>query len=135
MRINASSKLTVQDVMAAAKVARDIYGQDIYVEEVKEGKRGAIQFWCASQNGRFATNRHYGSARAASWVAWGYLIGTLFALDPDAIVGQYRGRADFVSKVIDEHDRWYLRQSLGIAQRSDTGSDIRFVELTGYYRT
>jgi hypothetical protein len=37
--------------------------------------------------------------RAASWTAYGYVISCLFAHDPDARIGPYRGRADFIAKV------------------------------------
>lgn len=35
---------------------------------------------------------------AASWTAYGYLIARLFLVDPAAIIGSYKGVADFVKQ-------------------------------------
>lgn len=36
-----------------------------------------------------------GSDLAATWDEWGIWMAKLFAIDPDAIIGAYRGRDDF----------------------------------------
>ena len=40
-----------------------------------------------------------GSPRAASWDDWGFVIARLFNADPDARVGFYASKAEFITKV------------------------------------
>lgn len=130
MRINAQSTLTASDVRSAIAKARHEHHQDIYLDELIEGSHGAIQFWCVSQNGKFSTGRsHPNGKRAASWTAYGYVIAELFKCDPDARIGRYRGVGHFEEVIYRARDSFYLRQSLGIRQRSDHGENIEFLEL------
>src|ERR1700745_3459087 len=96
MRINAGSKITKDDVYLVVTYARK-KGNDIWIEDIAVGPKGAITFYCSSLNGKRATNRGDG-ARAASWTAWGYLIADLFKRDPNAVIGQYRGMKDFAAQ-------------------------------------
>lgn len=34
----------------------------------------------------------------ATWTEWGWFIAHLFAVDPDAVIGPYRGKSDFHAK-------------------------------------
>lgn len=96
-----SDSITKQDVYRAAELARHHDGADIYVAEMMQnGSRSrarGITFYMESMNGRYATNRQGRDegARAASWSDYGYFIQRLFDVDPDAIIGYYRGLDDF----------------------------------------
>ncbi len=98
-----SDVLTADDVHAAAAKARRTHMQDIYIDDLLTGgsrsRARRIELHCNAENGRYATNSGtYGANgynRAASWSAWGYFIAELFVIDPEAIVGQYNGLADY----------------------------------------
>jgi hypothetical protein len=95
-----SDTLTTGDVMAACQVARQNFGQDVYCEESanvgSRSRRNGVIFYLESLHGRRSNNRQRSDGvRAASWSAWGYVIAELFNLDPNAIIGQYAGVADF----------------------------------------
>jgi hypothetical protein len=106
-----STKITSDDVREAFRLARLLNGADIYAEDVadfrprKAGSRG-VKFYAHSHGGtRPTAHRAIGSYplddenRAASWEDYGYVIAHLYRLDPDAIIGQYQGRADFIRRV------------------------------------
>ena len=42
--------------------------------------------------GRYGSSQDY----AATWMDWGWFIAVLFRYDPDAVIGQYKGRGDFL---------------------------------------
>ena len=43
--------------------------------------------------------------KSATWDEWGIFIERLFTLDPDAKIGVYNGRDDFMEKTRAEHER------------------------------
>lgn len=43
--------------------------------------------------------------KAATWDEWGIVIDKLYAVDPNAQIGHYTSRADFLAKTRDEADR------------------------------
>lgn len=52
--------------------------------------------------------------KAASWDEWGVFIDRIFKLDPEAKVGWYKTRDDFISITTDEYNRCKLyRPDLG----------------------
>lgn len=132
MRINAKSTLTHGDILEAIGIARS-HGCDIHLDDYREGKHGAKQFWCGSVNGRYAANRHtYSYTRAASWAAWGYVIAELFNRDPNAHIGQYRGVDDFIAKVHGTQQIHYNRLAFGITTREgEPGQDVSFLATIG----
>lgn len=132
MRINAHSKLTADDVYFAVKQARAEYGQDIFLDDITVGKHGAINFYCASQHGKFAVNRHGKSeARAASWVAYGYVIAELYRRDPEAHIGFYNSVEHFRNWCEECRQTYLNREAIGIRNREgDYGSDLSFLALT-----
>lgn len=105
-----SDKIGYAEVRAAFQKARTIDRQDIYEVDVRNFRprreHNGVEFYAESLNGKRATgHRAIGSyplcdvPRAASWTAYGYVIARLYALDPDARIGQYHDRADFISSV------------------------------------
>ena len=95
MRITSKTTLTKLDLYAAERYAQR-FGNDIHIDSLAVSPRGAITFYCVSYNGTRRCNGRDGFA--ATWSAWGYLIAELFNRDPSAIIGQYRGREDFIRK-------------------------------------
>ena len=95
MRIKSGNNFSLQDVREAAKFARE-QGHDIWIDELHVGKRGAITVYCESHTGNRRCNGREG--RAASWTAWGWFIADLFAKDPEATIGFYKGVEDFVKQ-------------------------------------
>jgi hypothetical protein len=95
MRIQSSTTLTHDDVISACSVARN-QGHDIWIDELLVGKRGGITVYCNSHTGNRACNGR--SGMAASWSAWGSFIADLFARDPEAVIGGYKGIEDFVKQ-------------------------------------
>ena len=137
MRINAHSTLTANDVRSAVTRARTEFDQDIYLDDISVGPKGAIEFYCASEHGKFACNRRNSDTRAATWVAWGYVIADLYRRDPDARIGFYRGVNHFRTWCYECQEQFYnLRKSLSIRNRNGgNGSDVSFLDLTdGYNR-
>ena len=52
--------------------------------------------------------------KAATWDEWGIFIDRLFTIDPDAKIGWYADRDDFISKTRDEYERCHTyRPDLG----------------------
>lgn len=131
MRINAASKLTLDDVRWAINTARGEYGQDIYLQEGWTGPRGQVQFWCNSAHGKYATGRNEDTGRAATWTAYGYVIALLFTRDPDARIGHYRSRDHFVNCVYAEQNRYIVRESMNWPRhrKEGPGSDCSFLSL------
>jgi hypothetical protein len=131
MRINAQSKLTETDVLIAISRTRGFHDQDIWLDEIHTGARGAITFYCESEHGKYSTGRnHPNGARAASWTAWGWLIAELFTYDPDAHIGTYRGRDHFIRCIYSAQRSYILRESLGVTNREGApGSDCSFLSL------
>ena len=117
-----SNTLTMTKVREAFKAARDVNGADIYIEDAREWKpRGyahGVEVWAESLNGKRATGHvparatgtRDGCPRAASWDDWGYVIAHLFNADPDARVGFYDSKTDFVARV-----RQYPREGSRLA--------------------
>lgn len=133
MRINANSIIDTHDVAAAVSRARNEYGQDIYLDEVTVGEKGAINFYCASVSGRYSVNRRgRTNARAASWTAWGYVIATLFSIDPWAHIGQYKGMSDFVTKIGEARATHMRRRGMGINKEGEPGQNCHFLTLLSW---
>jgi len=123
MRINAQSKLTSEDVWNAVITARNEHDQDIHIQDLKVGTKGAIQFWCESLNGKYAIGRNDSAGhKAASWTAWGYVIAELFKRDPEARIGHYKNRDHFIEQCEDMANRRNQYQL-----RTDKGEDISFL--------
>lgn len=130
MRINSQSTLTMRDVIDAIHAAVFTHGQDIYLDEWSQGPRGAKNFYCAAEHGSYATGRNDNSGkRAASWTAYGWVIAELFTRDPNAHIGQYRGRDHFIRTIYGEQRRYIIRESLGVKSRSKIGADCSFLSL------
>lgn len=97
MRIH-SDKLTPQDVHKACR-ARGMSG--VYAEVAAKGSRKRDHAFEISMTGNspYRTNSgNRGAAyddRAAQWDEWGIVIAELFALDPEAIIGQYKDADTF----------------------------------------
>jgi hypothetical protein len=114
-----SNLLTTEDVFWAFADARRMDGQDIRHQDVRafvpRGYRNGVEFYAYSVTGKRASahrpqgGQFYGpdAARAATWDAWGYVIARLFDRDPEARIGYYDGRNDFIVKVNQELDRWH----------------------------
>ena len=120
MRIQAGSKLTPADVQEAVSLARK-RGRDIWIQEISQGSRGAITFYCESHWGKYAIGRNDSQGhKAASWTSFGWVIAELFTRDPDAIIGQYRGRDHFIRSIYGAQRHFIQRQSLG-AVRGNKG--------------
>jgi len=112
-----SSTLTVSDVEAAFATARREHGADIWAEDPRSfeprkrsGYRHGTGVFAYSLHGwRVSGHRPIGSYdtssenRAAAWDAWGWVIAILYAQDPDARIGWYRSRADFIARVHSAH--------------------------------
>jgi len=106
-----SNQLGPCAVHAAFRDARGIDQQDIGLTDMRAfsprgPERNGVEFYAESSNGRrAAAHRAIGSCslgdahRAASWTAYGYVIARLYAWDPDARIGKYRNRADFIAQV------------------------------------
>jgi hypothetical protein len=107
-----STKITSDDVRKAFRLARLENAADIWPDDVRDfrprlaGYSHGVQFYAYSHDGtRPTAHRTIGSyplddeARAASWDDYGWMIAHLFKIDPDAIIGQYKGRADFIRQV------------------------------------
>jgi len=106
-----SNQLGPCAVHAAFRDARGIDQQDIHVVDMRTfsprgAERNGVEFYAGSSNGRRATgHRAIGSyplcdvPRAASWTAYGYVIARLYAWDPDARIGPYSSRANFIARV------------------------------------
>jgi hypothetical protein len=97
--VNLRSDIIDRDELTIAAVRARKRGADIHVHEISQtkgrGKRFSVTFYAYSFNGKRATNRGDGE-KAASWSDYGWLIAELFVIDPEAIVGSYKGVADFV---------------------------------------
>ena len=122
-----SDKLTAADVYAAFSGAL-AHGVDIRPDGVRQfrarqvttygldnndrpvrrtfRKSNGVQFYAYSMGGKRATGHRAigsypldGERRAASWDAYGYVIASLFRMDPDAVIGNYAGRDDFIRQV------------------------------------
>jgi len=46
-----------------------------------------------------------GYEKAATWDEWGVVMAALYAIDPDAEIGFYSSRSDFIAKTRAEHER------------------------------
>lgn len=106
-----SNTLTMTEVREAFKTARDSDGADIYVEDGREFRPRShahgTEVWAESMHGKRATGHvparasgpRDGHPRAASWDDWGFVIARLFRADPQARVGFYASKADFIARV------------------------------------
>lgn len=107
-----SNTLTMTEVREAFKAARDIDGADIYMEDAREftprdGHAHGTEVFAESLKGTRATGHvparatgpRDGYPRAASWDDWGFVIARLFNADPEARVGFYGSKADFITQV------------------------------------
>jgi len=95
-----SDIITKTDVDNTARLVRERYGQDIWIESVEtrnsRSRDHSITFYAYSLNGKRSRNRREG--RAATWTAYGYLIAELFNCDPDAKIAWYDSPGDFRDK-------------------------------------
>jgi hypothetical protein len=106
-----SDKITEHDVRRAFTIARDDHHADIWIEDIRTWKPRkylyGTEVFPRSHHGSRATGHvparasgpRDGYPRAASWDDWGYVIAELYRIDPDARVGFYDSKADFISKV------------------------------------
>jgi hypothetical protein len=121
-----SDIITELDVRKAFQKARDTHDCDISIEDIRTWCPRAygygVEVFAESLRGTRVTGHvparacgpRDGYPRAASWDDWGYVIAELFSIDPQARVGFYDSRDDFVAKV-----RQYPRQ----------GSDLAFLDV------
>jgi hypothetical protein len=105
-----SDKITEADVRGAFVTARIQNQADIYIDALRTFRprrhANGVEFWAESLNGTRASG-HAAIApgprdnypRAASWTDYGYVIAHLFNIDPEARIGGYNSKADFVAKV------------------------------------
>jgi hypothetical protein len=106
-----SNKITSDDVHEAFRLARLLNGADIWPDDVRDfrprmrGFTHGVEFYAYSHDGTRAVNpgrSHWTTEdlpRAASWDDYGWMIAHLFKIDPEAVIGQYKGRADFIRQV------------------------------------
>lgn len=117
-----TSNLTARDLQLALKRSQDDHDVTPDVQFVVFGEAGtrqrlrAFEVQLGTRN-KFSLKRHGGDMRrptntgtqgagwnvedrayAATWYEWGYFIAQIFAQDPDAIVGPYKGVDDFNAK-------------------------------------
>lgn len=70
---------------------------------------------------RYNPTRKIGDAvKAATWQDWGDMIAALFAIDPDAIIGNYNGADDFVDQTIENAYRLTTFQGIDAADEAAT---------------
>ena len=134
-----SDKLTADDLYVAAHRARTVHRQDIHVIDALDcGSRSrahGVEFHCGSNHGRYARASGRGpdvGGRAASWDAWGWLIGELFRLDPDAIIGNYKGVTHFIEtceRAHEERQQWTAAPGGRRAVAGTYGVDISFLAI------
>jgi hypothetical protein len=148
-----SNTLTASDAEQAIYRARYTHGQDIWNDgPVRQfasrtaGYRTGIEMFAQSVSGRWATGHapiasgprdHL--ARAASWDAYGYVIALLFAKDPAARIGPYRGRDDFIEQVKAEAPRRRSEAAflsvLDTAGSASRDNDLRIPPIQSGLRT
>lgn len=111
-----SDTITTVDIWRAFKDARDVHGQDIYLDggiraftpraggygyeifaESLHGKR-------ASAHGPIGADPKW-QPRAASWEAYGYVIAYLYNIDAAARIGWYKSAEDFRSQTSSAYQR------------------------------
>jgi hypothetical protein len=105
-----SDKLTEAHVREAFTAARSEHGARIWIDDIRSF-RPRLEFLFGTEVFAEGTSvqatghRPVGSydlsgeKRAAAWDAWGWVIAILFAQDPDAQIGSYRNKADFIATV------------------------------------
>lgn len=133
-----SDKITTADIFTAFRLARTVHGQDIHLDggvrqfrprrqahgyeifaESMHGKR-------ASAHGPIGSYDRSTLPRAASWNAYGFVIAHLYNVDPDARIGFYAGRADFIAKTATAYGRVaddFLATLRASVATSDTASE------------
>lgn len=83
-------------------------GWYIPIREFKpRNRRYGYEFFLSGSSPFAAAHQSYqgGSEKAATWDEWGVVIAALYDIDPDAIIGHYTSRADFVAQTQREAER------------------------------
>lgn len=94
-----SDKLTKSDLYECAA------GSGAWIDEMSEGRsRSRVRRFEVYLNGSSRYAAQHGG-KAATWDEWGIWIDRLFDIDPQAIIGPYDGRDDFIEQTQNESQR------------------------------
>jgi hypothetical protein len=95
--------ITADDIVAAVRTVPGVTFQNTYRREGwylpihpirgRDG-RPAFEFFLAGSSPHRA--QHDREEYAATWTEWGIVMAALFAVDPDATIGHYNGREQFI---------------------------------------
>lgn len=83
--------------------ARDGYMMPIREFTPRNFERGFEFFLAGSHYAASACRFAEHGTKAATWVEWGTVMGQLFNIDPNAEIGWYKGRDDFIMKTSDDY--------------------------------
>jgi hypothetical protein len=109
-----SDILTEQDIRAA--VPQNCYLAGHYVD----GEWASVHPMSSRTRERAFSVRLSGTSRygmtnlpdkAATWDEWGIFLAELFKIDPNAVLGSYKSRDDFIRITCDEHNRIKLNRA------------------------
>lgn len=101
-----SSVLTSHDIAVAANIA-GVYGEVVQVGSRSRTRGFLVRLEALEKDelhrfranpGTSWPNRSYEQGIAATWDEWGIWIDRLFAIDPDAVIGQYDGQEAFMDQ-------------------------------------
>jgi hypothetical protein len=103
-----TDRMTYRDLHLALKDA-GLVDAGVYLDRCDEsGSRSRARKFDTALEGQEAPHRRrrrntgrYGAesfGAAATWMEWGWWIAVMFRYDPDAIIGQYAGRANFLEQ-------------------------------------
>ena len=106
-----SDKIKYADITEAVRISRTSF-QDtrrkdgwfvpIYEFNPRRFEHGYEFFLSGSGKSKSAHDR---SEYSATWIEWGIVIDYLFDIDPDAQIGMYRNRAEFIAWTAKEAER------------------------------
>ena len=93
-----------------------------------KGYAYGFEFFLTGSSPYAAAHQSYqgGGEKAATWDEWGVVIDRLYSVDPNARIGHYTSRADFLAQTRDEHDRvWTYHDPEGYQARSHRAPWLR----------
>ncbi len=98
IRSDIITRATVGAAVSSAGVSfQDTFSREGWHEPIREFKPRTALYgfeFFLSGSSRYAA-AHDRDEKAATWTEWGIVIDALFSVDPDAEIGQYKGREDF----------------------------------------
>lgn len=102
-----SNSITQQDIISAVIEQPGMF----FIEGIRSfqprGFQNGFEFFCGGSSAR--ASAHDGNYKSATWIEWGNAIATLYAIDPDARIGHYRSREDFMNQT--RNGRWDIAPS------------------------